>query len=85
MNNTLKIVTLLVTFASGAFAHSFYFKPSKDTVQLQRTDSGLFILNEGHIYNLDKLEITRDREPTPTQSYSEGASQQYNLPYGKKK
>lgn len=83
MNNTLKIVTLLVTFASGAFAHSFYFKPNKDTVQLQRTDSGLFILNEGHIYNLDKLEITRDREPTST--YSEGASQQYNLPYGKKK
>jgi hypothetical protein len=80
--NTLRIIALITAFTSGAFAHYIYFKPNKDMVQLQRTDSGLFVLSEGHIYSLDKLEVTRD-EPTPT--YSEGASQSYIMPYGKKK
>jgi len=78
MNNALKIVALLVAFGSGAFAHSFYFKAPKDFVQLQRTDSGLFVLNDGHLYTVEKLEMTRDAV------YSEGASSSYHLPTGKK-
>lgn len=75
---TVKILALLVAFSSGAFAHSMYFKPSKDLVQLQRTDSGLFILNDGHLYTVEKLVMTNDA------GYSEGGSQSYHLPTGKR-
>ena len=36
--STVKILALLVAFASGAFAHNFYFKPSKDMVKLENKD-----------------------------------------------
>jgi hypothetical protein len=81
--NTLRAVALLIAFASGAFAHSFYFKTPKDMVQLQKTDSGLFVLNEGHIYNLDKLEMARASIEPSMPAYSDG-SQSYHLPTGKK-
>ena len=80
MSNTLKIVTLLVVFASGAFAHSFYFKPSKDFVKLEVTKSGQFVIRDGHIYALEELEASS----TPVQTYSEGASSSYHLPTGRK-
>ena len=73
--NALRALALIIAFASGAFAHSFYFKSPKDTVQLQRTDSGLFVLSEGHLYTVEKLEMVRD---------SEGASQSYHLPTGRR-
>ena len=79
MNNTIKIITLLVTFGSGVFAHSFYFKPSKDFVKLEITKSGQFVIRDGHIYALEELEAS-----TPVQTYSEGASSSYHLPTGKK-
>ena len=82
MNNIIKIITLLVTFGSGIFAHSFYFKPSKDFVKLESTRSGQFIIKEGRIYSLEELEIAL-KEPTMP-SYSDGASQSYHLPTGKK-
>jgi hypothetical protein len=72
----VKFIAVIVIFASGAFAHSFYFKSPRDMVQLQRTDSGLFVLSEGHIYNVEKLEMTP--------SYIDGASQSYRLPTGRK-
>jgi len=80
MNNTIKIITLLVTFGIGVFAHSFYFKPSKDFVKLEITKSGQFVIRDGHIYTLEELEASS----TPVQTYSEGASQSYHLPTGKR-
>ena len=80
MNNALKIIALLVTFGSGAFAHSFYFKQSKDMVKLEITKSGQFVIRDGHIYALEELEASS----TPVQTYSEGASSSYHLPTGRK-
>jgi len=82
MNNVAKIITLLVVFASGAFAHSFYFKPAKDLVKLEITKSGKFVLTDGHIYELNELEVVT--KPTSLPDYSEGASQSYHLPTGRK-
>jgi hypothetical protein len=80
MNNTLKIIALLVAFGSGVFAHSFYFKPANDLVKLEITKSGQFVIREGHIYALEELEASS----TPVQTYSEGASSSYHLPTGRK-
>lgn len=82
MKNTsaLRALALLVAFGSGAFAHSFYFKPSKDFVKLEITKSGQFVIRDGHIYALEELEAAS----APVQAYSEGASSSYHLPTGRK-
>ena len=80
--STVKILALLVAFASGAFAHNFYFKPSKDMVKLEVTKSGKFVLTEGHIFELNELEMVT--KPTSLPDFSEGASQSYHLPTGKR-
>ena len=82
MNNALRIIALLVAFGSGVFAHSFYFKPSKDFVKLESTRSGQFIIKEGRIYSLEELEIALKEPIIP--AYSDGASQSYHLPTGRK-
>ena len=78
--NALRALVLLVTFGSGVFAHSFYFKPSKDFVKLEVTKSGQFVIRDGHIYALEELEAAS----TPTPAYTSGASQEYRLPTGRK-
>ena len=78
--NALRALALLVAFGSGVFAHNFYFKPSKDLVKLEITKSGQFVIRDGHIYALEELEAAS----TPAQAYSEGASQEYRLPIGRK-
>ena len=78
--NALRALALLVAFGSGVFAHSFYFKPSKDFVKLEVTKSGQFVIRDGHIYALEELEASS----TPVQTYSEGASSSYHLPTGRK-
>ena len=85
--NTLRAVALLIAFASGAFAHSFYFKPNNiGMVKLEVTKSGKFIIQDGHIYELNELEMASKPLSEPTMpAYSDGASQQYIMPYGKKK
>ena len=81
MNITLvKIIAVVVIFASGAFAHSFYFKPSKDFVKLEATKSGQFVIRDGHIYALEELEAAS----TPVPAYTTGASQEYHLPTGRR-
>jgi len=83
MNTTsVKILALLVAFGSGIFAHNFYFKPSKDLVKLEVTKSGQFVIRDGHIYELNELEVAA--KPTSLPDYSEGASQSYHLPTGRK-
>jgi len=82
MNNVAKIITLLVVFASGVFAHSFYFKPAKDLVKLETTKSGKFVLTDGHIYELNELEVVT--KPISLPDYSEGSSSSYHLPTGRK-
>ena len=81
MNTTIvKFIAVVVIFASGAFAHSFYFKPSKDFVKLEATKSGQFVIREGHIYALEELEAAS----TPAPAYTSGASQEYHLPTGRR-
>ena len=80
MNNALRALALLVAFSSGAFVHSFYFKPSKDLVKIEITKSGQFVIRDGHIYALEELEAAS----TPTPAYTSGASQEYRLPTGRK-
>lgn len=81
--NTLRAVALVIAFGSGAFAHSFYFKPNNiGMVKLEVTKSGKFIIQDGHIYELNELEVVT--KPTSLPDYSEGASQSYHLPTGKR-
>ena len=78
--NALRALALIIVFASGAFAHSFYFKPSKDFVKLEVTKSGQFVIRDGHIYALEELEAAS----TPVPAYTTGASQEYHLPTGRR-
>jgi hypothetical protein len=79
--NALRALALLVTFISGAFAHSFYFKATTvNLVKLEVTKSGQFVIKEGHIYALEELEAATIQTP----AYSTGASQEYHLPTGRK-
>ena len=80
--NALRALVLVIAFGSGAFAHSFYFKAPKDMVKMEITKSGKFIIQDGHIYELNELEVVT--KPTSLPDYSEGASQSYHLPTGKK-
>jgi len=71
--NALRTIALITAFISGAFAHSFYFKAPLNMVKMEVTKSGKFVLNDGHIYELNELEVDM---VFPTQ--------QYNLPSGKR-
>lgn len=74
MNTSIvKLIAVIVIFTSGAFAHSFYFKAPLNMVKMEVTKSGKFVLNDGHIYELNELEVDM---VFPTQ--------QYNLPSGKR-
>lgn len=77
--NILRTIALITAFLSGAFAHNFYYKAPLNMVKMEVTKSGKFVLNDGHIYELNELEVDM---VFPT--YKEGASQQYNLPSGKR-
>ncbi len=78
--NALRALALIITFASGAFAQLFYFKPIKDFVKLEVTKSGQFVIRDGHIYALEELEAAS----TPVPAYTTGASQEYHLPTGRR-
>jgi len=74
--NALRTIALITTFISGAFAHSFYYKAPLNMVKMEVTKSGKFVLNDGHIYELNELEVDM---VFPTYK-----DQQYNLPSGKR-
>lgn len=79
MNNKILIITAAILI--GAAAQYIYNKTTNSNlVALQNTKSGKFILTEGHIYELIELEIVQKTES----SFSEGGSQFYHLPTGKK-
>jgi hypothetical protein len=86
MNTTIiKVLALTIAFMSGAFAHRVYCKPPLNTVKMEITKSGKFIIQDGHIYELNELEVASKPFSEPTMpAYSDGASQSYRLPTGKK-
>ena len=83
MNTSIvKFIAVVVIFASGAFAHSFYYKAPLNMVKMEVTKSGKFVLTDGHIFELNELEVVVKDNVFPT--YNEGASQSYKMPSGKK-
>jgi hypothetical protein len=69
MNTITKIVILSVVFFSGAGAHNFYMNSaSNHLVKLEKTRSGMFIIELGKIYEVLEL-------PTSKTSFQE----QYGL------
>ena len=89
--NVLRALALAVTFLSGMVAYHTYFKATNtNLVKLENTKSGKFVIindvkGDGHIYELNELEMASKPFNEPTmQSYSEGGSQSYHMPTGKK-
>lgn len=89
--NTLRSITIAVAFLSGVVSYHTYFKVTNtNLVKLENTKSGKFVIindvkGEGHIYELNELEMASKPFTEPAMpSYSEGASQSYHIPTGKK-
>ena len=82
--NALRTIALITAFISGAFAHSFYYKAPLNMVKMEVTKSGKFVLTDGHIYELNELEMVVKQPDMVFPTYNEGASQSYRLPTGKK-
>ena len=84
MNNLTKTLIFLSALVLGGIVDHLCFK----SVSIERTKSGLFILDSGHIYELVELEFNKDIKETKADSYniipSYGDSQSYRLPAGKK-
>jgi hypothetical protein len=81
MNNLTKIVMLLSALAVGGVSDHLYFK----SVSIERTKSGLFVLDAGHIYEMVELDFSKDvkvNDYTSVPSYGDSSS--YRLPTGKK-
>jgi hypothetical protein len=56
MNTIAKILVALVIFLSGAGAHQFYMNAAgNQMVKLEKTRSGLFIIEQGKIYEVLEL------------------------------
>lgn len=72
--NILRMIALAVAFASGAFAFKFYHI---GFVKLEKTNSGMFIIENARIYELNELEVIT-KSPETSNNY--GASQSYKLP-----
>ncbi len=65
MNTITKMVVLTVVFFCGAGAHNFYMKSSANQlVKLEKTRSGMFIIESGKIYEVLEL-------PTQKTSFQE--------------
>tara|TARA_R110000822_G_scaffold27003_1_gene81002 strand:- start:647 stop:901 length:255 start_codon:yes stop_codon:yes gene_type:complete len=84
MNNLTKTLIFLSALALGGVIDHLCFK----SVSIERTKSGMYILDSGSIYSLVELDRTKDGKETKTDSYnvipSYGDSQSYRLPVGKK-
>jgi hypothetical protein len=84
MNNLTKTLIFLSALALGATADHLYFK----SVSIERTKSGMFILDNGMIYELMELERIKEVKEVKTDNYSVvpsyGDSSSYRLPTGKK-
>jgi len=72
--NTLRLLLLTVAFASGAFAFKIYHT---GFVKLEKTNSGMFVIEGTRIYELNELEVAVKSIPEPSNF---GASQSYKLP-----
>jgi len=85
MNNLTKTLVFLSAFGLGATADHLYFK----SVTIERTKSGMYILDSGMIYELIELDRKKNTQDVKTDSYSilpsYGDSQAYRLPAGKSK
>jgi len=85
MNTSIvKLIAVIVIFTSGAFAHSFYFKAPLNMVKMEVTKSGKFVLTDGHIFELNELEMVAKQPDMVFPTYNEGASQSYKMPSGKR-
>ena len=84
MNNLTKTLIFLSALALGGIVDHLYFK----SVSIERTKSGLYILDSGSIYSLVELDRTKETKETKADGYSilpsYGDSQSYRLPAGKK-
>ena len=81
MNNLTKTLIFLSALVLGGIVDHLCFK----SVSIERTKSGMYILDSGSIYSLVELDRTKE---TKADSYSiipsYGDSQSYRLPAGKK-
>lgn len=84
MNKLTKTLIFLSSLSLGATADHLYFK----SVSIERTKSGLYILDSGMIYELIELDRKKNTQEVKTDSYSVipsyGDSSSYRLPIGKK-
>ena len=84
MNNLTKTLIFLSALALGGVIDHLCFK----SISIERTKSGLFILDSGMIYELIELDRKKETKETKADSYSiipsYGDSQSYRLPAGKK-
>ncbi len=84
MNNLTKTLIFLSALSLGGIVDHLCFK----SVNIERTKSGMYILDSGMIYELIELDRKKDIKETKADSYSiiptYGDSQSYRLPTGKK-
>ena len=85
MNNLTKTLIFLSTLALGGVVDHICFK----SISLERTKSGMYILDSGMIYELIELDRKKETKETKADSYSiipsYGDSSAYRLPTGKSK
>ena len=80
MNNLTKTLIFLSALALGGIADHLCFK----SVSIERTKSGLYILDSGMIYSLVELDRTKEVKADSYSIQSYGDSTSYKLPVGKK-
>jgi hypothetical protein len=84
MSNLTKTLIFLSALALGGITDHLCFK----SVSIERTKSGMFILDNGMIYELMELERIKEVKEVKTDTYSVipsyGDSSAYRLPTGKK-